>query len=186
MIAGLGNPGEEFEDTRHNIGFMLVDEIARSHDFPPFKQKFSGLFSKKEIDGTDIHLFKPMTYMNLSGIAVSQYKKFYKTKTENITVVHDDLDMQLGRIRHKKNGGDGGHNGLKSIDMHIGKDYNRLKVGIGRPDRESDTEISKYVVSKFRKDEMDVVERSIDILIKNIHFVFDLDFAKVIAECSVK
>ena len=151
IIVGLGNPDKKYEDTRHNIGFITVDEIFDRYNFPTYKEKFNGLVSKGKIDGKDTVILKPMTYMNLSGQSVGECARFYKVKPEDIIVLHDDLDLPFAKIKTKIGGGHGGHNGLKSIDSHIGNKFKRVKIGIHRPDDKH--QISNYVLKDFNKDE---------------------------------
>jgi PTH1 family peptidyl-tRNA hydrolase len=128
LIVGLGNPGNEYAGTRHNIGFMAVDAIATREGLPTFKSKFKGM-----ITGKDYLLLKPQTFMNLSGESVGEAMRFHKLAPAQTVVFHDDLDLPPGEVRIKQGGGTGGHNGLKSIDAHIGPDYWRVRLGIGHP-----------------------------------------------------
>lgn len=147
LLAGLGNPGEEYDNTRHNIGFEVIDAIAKHFEFPAFTTKFSSLTSSKIIGTYKITLLKPQTYMNLSGDAVSKAANFYKIIPNNIIIIHDDLDLELAKVKMKIAGGSGGHNGIKSIDQHIGVDYYRVRIGIGKP--KFDKNVSSFVLSKF-------------------------------------
>jgi PTH1 family peptidyl-tRNA hydrolase len=133
IFAGLGNPGAQYEHNRHNIGFMAVDAIHRKRPFSPWQRKFKALVSEGELDGEKILLIKPQTYMNLSGEAVGEAMRFYKLTPAALTVFHDELDLPAAKIRVKTGGGHGGHNGLRSIDAHCGKDYRRVRLGIGHP-----------------------------------------------------
>jgi peptidyl-tRNA hydrolase, PTH1 family len=133
LCVGLGNPGQQYLMTRHNIGFMTIDSIAHSHNFPSFKKKFQGEYSERKVGDVSVGLLKPQTYMNLSGSSVQAAMAFYKIKSEQIIVIHDDLDLVPGQVRVKLSGGAGGHNGLKSIDQSIGNNYWRLRLGIGHP-----------------------------------------------------
>lgn len=133
LCVGLGNPGQQYLMTRHNIGFMAIDAIAHSYDFPNFKKKFQADYSERRLGEKSIGLLKPQTFMNLSGASVQAAMAFYKLKPEQILVIHDDLDLIPGQIKVKLGGGAGGHNGLKSIDQTIGNNYWRLRLGIGHP-----------------------------------------------------
>lgn len=133
LCVGLGNPGQQYLMTRHNIGFMAVDAVAHSYDFPSFKKKFQSEYSERKINGAAVGLLKPQTFMNLSGSSVQSAMAFYKLKPEQIIVIHDDLDLMPGQVKVKLGGGAGGHNGLKSIDQSIGNSYWRLRLGIGHP-----------------------------------------------------
>jgi PTH1 family peptidyl-tRNA hydrolase len=133
IFAGLGNPGAKYQSNRHNIGFMAVDAIHRKLPFGPWSKKFKSEISEGEIDGEKVLLMKPQTFMNLSGEAVGDAMRFYKLTPSDITVFHDELDLPAARVRVKVGGGHGGHNGLKSIDAHCGRDYRRVRLGIGHP-----------------------------------------------------
>lgn len=151
VLAGLGNPGSKYEATRHNIGFMAVDEIAAAHGFGPWRARFQGMTADGLIAGHKVMLLKPMTYMNESGRSVGEALRFFKLDPSALTVFYDDLDLAPGKVRVKVGGGAGGHNGIRSIDSHIGKDYRRVRLGIGHPgDR---AQVLGYVLSPFAKAE---------------------------------
>lgn len=133
LLVGLGNPGAEYQFTRHNIGFLSLDTLQEDNHFSPWKEKFKGLVSEGTIGNQKILLLKPQTYMNLSGQSVSLAMQFYKITPENVIVIHDDLDLDPGKVRMKQGGGHGGHNGLRDIDKRIGKNYWRIRLGIGHP-----------------------------------------------------
>lgn len=133
LIAGLGNPGPQYRANRHNIGFMAIDAIHRRHGFSPWTKKFKGEIAEGEIGGQKVLLIKPLTFMNLSGEAVAEVMRFYKLQPSDLVVVYDELDLVPGRARLKTGGGHGGHNGIKSIDAHAGREYRRLRLGIGHP-----------------------------------------------------
>jgi len=146
LIVGLGNPGPTYENTRHNIGFMVIDELIRRFN----AQKLSSSSFKGELFKFSNHfLLKPLTFMNLSGDSITAVKKFYKI--EEVVVIHDDLDLPFGTLRFKYGGGHGGHNGLKSTDERISKDYTRIRMGIGKPEHKG--KVSSYVLSDFNQDE---------------------------------
>lgn len=149
LIVGLGNPGEKYRNNRHNIGFMAVERIADEHHFAPFRTKFSGQISDGEIGGTRVLLLKPDTFMNRSGDSVGAAASFYKIPPENIIVLHDELDLAPGKVRVKQGGGHGGHNGLRSIDPVVGKDYFRVRLGIGHPGHKD--RVHAYVLGDFAK-----------------------------------
>lgn len=152
LIVGLGNPGREYEETRHNIGFMLIDQLPFAKD-AFWKEKYKGLYAKAIVDGEEVHLLKPLTYMNLSGESVQKVASFFKVEPKDIIVLHDELDIPFGTIVMKFGGGLAGHNGLKSIAQCLGtKDFARLRMGIGRPSRGS---VSDFVLSKFTNEEFD-------------------------------
>ncbi len=158
LIVGLGNIGTEYERTRHNFGFLLFDQIIEDYGFSFQSKNFKSEIFAGEIAGEKVIAIKPQTFMNRSGIAVSQVASFYKIETKNIIVLHDDLDLELARIKVKIGGGNGGHNGLKSIDEMAGKNYMRLRLGIGRP-QHLGFETSDYVLGKFTNEEMIAVEK---------------------------
>lgn len=133
VIAGLGNPGPQYKANRHNIGFMAVDAIHRRHSFSPWTKKFKGEIAEGELDGQKVLLIKPLTFMNLSGESVADAMRFYKLQPADLVVIYDELDLVAGRARLKTGGGHGGHNGIKSIDAHAGREYRRLRLGIGHP-----------------------------------------------------
>lgn len=133
IFAGLGNPGAQYRTNRHNIGFMAIDAIHRKHPFGPWNKKFKSEISEGELDGEKVLLMKPQTFMNLSGEAVGDAMRFYKLTPADITVFHDELDLPAAKVKVKVGGGHGGHNGLKSIDAHCGRDYRRVRLGIGHP-----------------------------------------------------
>jgi len=149
MLVGLGNPGSQYEKNRHNIGFMAVDEIVRRHRFSAWRKKFDAVMCDAVIDDIKVYALKPQTFMNLSGNAVLAMASFYKIPPENIIVFYDELDLTPGKLRVKQGGGANGHNGLKSIDAHLGKNYWRVRLGIGRP-AEKDR-VTGYVLGDFAK-----------------------------------
>ncbi len=163
LVAGLGNPGEEYAKTRHNIGFMAADEIYSRYNFTPFKAKFEGLLAEGNIDGEKVLLLKPQTFMNLSGQSVGKVANFYKIPPQNIIVIHDDKDLALGKLKAKIGGSAGGHNGLKNIDSQIGQDYNRIRIGVGSP-KEHNTDTVNFVLSRFSKAEMEILEERLDFI----------------------
>lgn len=133
LIAGLGNPGAKYKANRHNIGFMAVDAIHRRHGFSPWTKKFKAEVAEGELDGEKVLLIKPQTFMNLSGESIAEVMRFYKLQPADLVVVYDELDLTPGRARLKTGGGHGGHNGIKSTDAHAGREYRRLRLGIGHP-----------------------------------------------------
>jgi PTH1 family peptidyl-tRNA hydrolase len=150
LIVGLGNPGKDYEKTRHNIGFMAIDELAARHNISVTTKKFKGLMGTGVIDGHSVVLLKPQTFMNLSGASVQPAAAFFDDlEVEDIIVCHDELDVDLGLLRLKTGGGHGGHNGLRDIIKRCGsKDFVRMRMGIGRPER---GEVTDYVLGGFRK-----------------------------------
>lgn len=153
LIAGLGNPGTQYQNNRHNIGFMSVDEIQRVHRFSPWAKKFKALISDGVIDGEKIILIKPQTFMNLSGQAIGEAMRFYKLTLQDLYVIYDELDLTAGKIRIKTGGGSGGHNGIKSIDAHCGNGFQRIRLGIGHPGHKD--LVHNHVLGNFAKADED-------------------------------
>lgn len=149
LVVGLGNPGPEYSRNRHNIGFMAADALVRRHSFGPWRTKFQGEIAEGSIDGVKTLVLKPLTYMNLSGQSVAAAARFLKIAVEDVVVIHDELDVAPGRMKVKRGGGAGGHNGLKSIDSHLGANYRRLRLGIGHPGDKA--LVSGYVLHDFAK-----------------------------------
>jgi len=166
LLVGLGNPGTKYARNRHNIGFMLMDTMADHFRANGWKQKFRGELAECTVDGQKLYLFKPLTFMNLSGEAVGELIRFYKIPVEAVCVFHDELDLPSGKIRVKQGGGAGGHNGLKSLDQHIGDPYWRVRVGIGHPgDKDL---VSPYVLSDFSTQELDEQEKLARVMVEKL------------------
>ena len=166
LLIGLGNPGKTYAGNRPNVGFMAAAAIAERHGFSAWAKKFRGLLAEGKIDGEKVLLLKPQTYMNLSGESVAEAAHFYKITPEHIVVIHDELDLLPGKLRVKRGGGNGGHNGLKSLDAHLGEDYRRVRVGIGHPgDKDM---VSDYVLSDFGKAEHKMAELMADEIARHI------------------
>lgn len=165
IIAGLGNPGAQYSGNRHNIGFMAIDAIHRRHSFSPWSKKFKAMISEGELGGMKVLLVKPQTFMNLSGEAVGEAMRFYKLQPENVLAVYDELDLAPGKPRIKTGGGHGGHNGIKSIDAHIGKEYRRLRLGIGHPGHKD--RVHGYVLGDFAKSDQDWLQPLLDAIADN-------------------
>ncbi|MHA1114032.1 MAG: aminoacyl-tRNA hydrolase [Alphaproteobacteria bacterium] len=151
LLVGLGNPGTAYAGNRHNIGFMAVDEIHRRCGFEPFRARFHGLAAMGRIANCKILALKPETFMNESGRSVAAAARFYKIPTEDVIVIHDDIDLRPGKVRVKRGGGPAGHNGLRDIDAHMGKDYRRVRVGVGHPG--DPAKVQTYVLHDFAKAE---------------------------------
>ncbi|RWK41145.1 aminoacyl-tRNA hydrolase [Mesorhizobium sp.] len=133
LFAGLGNPGAKYANHRHNVGFMAADAIARRHSFSPWSKKFQGLIAEGTLAGEKIILIKPQTFMNLSGQSVGEALRFYKLDASALTVFYDEIDLAAGKVRVKVGGGSGGHNGIRSLEQHVGKDFRRVRIGVGHP-----------------------------------------------------
>lgn len=164
LIAGLGNPGDKYENTRHNVGFMVIDKMIKNLTLSTNINKSN--FIAQVIKSSNDLLVKPQTFMNNSGQSVVAIKDYYKIELENIIVIHDDLDLPFGTVKFKIGGGHGGHNGLRSIDANIGKEYIRIRVGIGKPQFKND--VANYVLSDFSKEELKQLEDIITHITKAI------------------
>jgi len=155
LVAGLGNPGREYEKTRHNVGWMVVDEVVRRHD-GSFRSKFDGQLSEIRLGDLRLALLKPETYMNVSGKSIAAARRFFKVEPDALLVVHDDVDLEPGRLQARSGGGLAGHNGLRSIAGVLGtQDFLRLRIGVGRPGRGDRRPVADYVLSSFEP-ELDV------------------------------
>ena len=149
LVAGLGNPGREYADTRHNVGFMVADELARRHG-GSWRGKFSGELSEVRADGIRLALLKPQTYMNESGRSVGAAARFFKVEPEALIVVHDDVDLASGRVQVRLGGGLAGHNGLRSVAQQLGTgEFGRVRIGVGRPERGDQRPVADFVLSPF-------------------------------------
>ena len=164
LVVGLGNPGAEYANTRHNVGFMAADEIHRRYNFSAFRAKFDGLIAEGNIEGEKVYLLKPQTFMNLSGNSVVKAASFYKILPQNVVVIHDDMDLPIDKMKAKIGGGAGGHNGLKSIDACITPNYNRIRLGIGHPNIKAEEVVVNHVLSSFSKADKAILEQNIDIV----------------------
>jgi peptidyl-tRNA hydrolase, PTH1 family len=162
LIVGLGNPGPKYEQTRHNVGFIFVDELARSKGASfRLENKFHGDVCKLSLVGNDVWLLKPNTFMNLSGKSVAALARFYKIPPESVLLVHDELDISPGQLRLKQGGGHGGHNGLRDTIAQLGsKEFKRLRIGIGHPGESRD--VSNYVLGKAPRDEQIEIDAAMD------------------------
>ena len=157
LFVGLGNPTPNSENNRHNIGFKIIDAINQKFGLSKQKPKFKGLLTTGNIKEEKIYAIKPLTFMNNSGICIRELLEYFKIDSENVIVFHDDLDVEFGKIKAKFGGSDAGHNGIASIDKFIGKDYSRVRIGIGKP--KNNIEISDYVLQNFDEDETIGIEK---------------------------
>jgi PTH1 family peptidyl-tRNA hydrolase len=173
LIVGLGNPGREYESTRHNVGFLWIDELARLQDLGfRSEAKFHGLTARGQLHGHEVLLLKPQTFMNVSGRSVGALVQFYKISPEEMLVVHDELDLPPGVARLKMGGGHGGHNGLKDIIAHLGsRDFWRLRIGIGHPGDRS--EVSNYVLNDPRREERELIAEAMQKAQNIAHMVIE-------------
>ncbi len=160
LVVGLGNPGRKYARNRHNIGAMAVEAVARRHGFAAWRKRFQGHTAEGEAGGGRVTALVPATYMNLSGDAVQAAVNFFKLPLDRVIVAHDDLDLQPGQVRLKTGGGHGGHNGLKNIDARIGRDYKRLRLGIGHPGDKD--RVMAYVLADFTRADRDWLDPLLD------------------------
>jgi len=160
LLVGLGNPGPRYAGNRHNIGYMAVDAIVRRHGFAPWRTRFQGQVSEGRLGALKLLALKPETYMNESGRAVGEALRFYKLAPEAVVVFHDEIDLRFGKVKVKRGGGAGGHNGLRSLDAHIGPDYRRVRLGIGHPGHKD--LVHPHVLKDFSKEETKAVGTLID------------------------
>ena len=185
LIVGLGNPGKDYLNTRHNIGFMFVDNYLEYLNIQAnWKEKFNGLYLLTKIKNQDVLFLKPQTFMNLSGNAVREFVNYYKIKAEDILVVHDDLDLEIGNFKLRQNGSSGGHNGIKNIIENIGTgEFKRLKIGISK-NKQIDTK--DYVLGKIRNEDKETYDK----LFKDLNIVideyFDISFGDLMSKYNRK
>ena len=166
IIAGLGNPGQKYDKTKHNTGFMTMDHYLDEKDLSLDKDKFEGHWTKQKINGEDVILLEPQTYMNESGRSVSQVANFFKVDTEDILIIQDDMDMPIGKIRIRANGKSGGHNGIKSIIRDLGTEkFNRLKIGIRHP---KNATVVSWVLTPFNDEQQKLMDDAFDTSVKII------------------
>lgn len=169
LFAGLGNPGTKYANNRHNVGFMAADAIARRHSFSPWQKKFQAEIAEGRIDGEKVLLIKPQTFMNLSGQAVGQALRFYKLEPSAVTVFYDEIELPAGKVRVKTGGGSAGHNGIRSLDQHLGKDYRRVRIGVGHPGAKE--MVHGHVLGDFAKSDRDWLDVLLDAIADNAGFV---------------
>ncbi len=184
LLVGLGNFGAEYVGTRHNAGFLALDEIISTYSLQYLGKKFNSLCWKDEINGKQIIAIAPQTYMNKSGTAVIATANFYKIPVEKIIVIHDDLDLATGRIKVKLGGGNGGHNGLKDIDRVIGNNYLRIRIGIDRPNHVA--AVSSYVLHPFDSDERSIIDCTTRFIAKNISLILQGQDQKFMNDFAIK
>jgi PTH1 family peptidyl-tRNA hydrolase len=157
LFVGLGNPTPDSENNRHNVGFKIIDKINKEFSLSKQKPKFKGLLTTGNIGNTKVYAIKPLTFMNNSGICIRELIEYFKIDANDVVVFHDDLDLEFGKIKAKFGGSNAGHNGIASIDKFIGKDYSRVRVGIGKP--KNNIEIADYVLQNFDEDEVQGIEK---------------------------
>jgi PTH1 family peptidyl-tRNA hydrolase len=183
IIAGLGNPGSKYSGNRHNIGFMAVDAIQRRVGFSPWSKKFKAEISEGELGGEKVLLMKPQTYMNVSGEAVGEAMRFYKLGPQDILAIYDELDLAPGKARIKTGGGHGGHNGVKSLDAHLGKEYRRMRLGIGHPG--SKELVHNHVLGDFAKADRTWLEPLIDALADNAEMLVRKEDSQILNKLAL-
>lgn len=184
LIVGLGNPGLKYRNTRHNVGFLLLDYIANKKKIMFLRNKFNGKYAELSIGGEKVILVKPLSFMNLSGEVVERFASFYKVKLDDILVIQDDIDMNFGRVKIVHNSSSGGHNGIKDIERCLGsKEYTRLKIGVSK-NKEIDTK--DYVLGKFTKDEEDVLHSIFQELVNVIDDFCVMDLERLMSKYNHK
>ena len=171
LFVGLGNPTPDSENNRHNIGFKLIDALNKKFSLSKQKPKFKGLLTTGNIENKKVYAIKPLTFMNNSGICIRELIEYFKIDAEDVIVFHDDLDIEFGKIKSKFGGSSAGHNGIESIDKFIGKDYSRVRIGIGRPKTKGD--VSDHVLKNFDEDEMLQLEKITNNIINSMPLLID-------------
>ncbi|PHS41818.1 MAG: aminoacyl-tRNA hydrolase [Sulfurovum sp.] len=186
LFVGLGNPGSQYENTRHNIGFKVIDKLVDDCAINglPARDISKTSFHGKLCRSASSLFLKPTTFMNLSGKSVQPVKHFFKVELEDVIVIHDDIDLPFGAVRFKRGGGNGGHNGLKSLDSHLTKEYLRVRVGVGKPEHRS--QVSDYVLHDFNEEETQVLESLIDHVAKACKVLADQELNEVKSRYSLK
>jgi len=171
LFVGLGNPTPDSENNRHNVGFKLIDSLNKKFDLSKQKPKFKGLLTTGNIEDKKVYAIKPLTFMNNSGICIREIIEYFKIDAEDVTVFHDDLDIEFGKVKAKFSGSSAGHNGIESIDKFIGKDYSRVRIGIGRPNTKA--AVSDHVLQDFDEDETVHLEKITKNIIDSINILID-------------
>ena len=171
LFVGLGNPTPDSENNRHNVGFKIIDSINKEFSLSKQKPKFKGLLTTGNIGNKKIYAIKPLTFMNNSGICIRELIEYFKIEADDVIVFHDDLDVELGKIKTKFGGSDAGHNGIASIDKFIGKDYSRVRIGIGKP--KNGIEVADYVLQNFDEEENSNIEKITKDIIDSISILIE-------------
>ena len=178
LFVGLGNPGFQYEGTRHNVGFSVISSLAKSRGINFIhKERFNCDIASSFIGDKKVIFAKPMTYMNLSGFSISHVKEYYKIPLQNIVVIHDEIDLPLGKIKAKIGGGHAGHNGIKSIDNQIGNEYLRIRIGVGRPPENYN--LSNWVLEKFSDDEKSIIDKLTNMLSVDLSTIIKRDIIEI-------
>ena len=170
LLVGLGNPTPDSENNRHNIGFKIIDAINKKFSLSKQKPKFKGLLTTGNIEGEKVYAIKPLTFMNDSGICIRELLEYFKFDAKDVIVFHDDLDIEFGKIKAKFGGSSAGHNGIASIDKFIGKDYSRVRIGIGRPEK---MKVNDFVLGDFNEDEKIQLEEISKKIIESVNLLID-------------
>jgi PTH1 family peptidyl-tRNA hydrolase len=184
--AGLGNPGAQYALHRHNVGFMAVDAIAEVHRFGPWQKKFRSLVSEGRIGRHRLLLLKPQTYMNVSGDAVQQALRFYKLDLDALTAFHDELDLAPFKVKVKQGGGTAGHNGLRSIDAVFGRDFRRVRIGIGHPGPGQKEKVTPYVLGNYAKSEMEPLSNLLGAIAAEAEWLADGDEVRFMSQVAMR
>lgn len=168
LIVGLGNIGKEYEHTRHNVGFDVIDVLSKEYNIPVNREKFRGEYGEGHINNNKVILLKPSTYMNLSGESIIQFVNFYKIPNDNIIIIYDDISLEVGKLRIREKGSAGGHNGIKSIISHLSSDeFPRIKVGVGSPKND----LINHVLGRFNSDEAKIMEKVFDVSAEAVSYI---------------
>ena len=173
LLVGLGNPNPNNTNNRHNVGFLVIDQINKKFKLSKQKPKFKGLLTTGEIGEQKVYAIKPLTFMNSSGVCIKELIEYFKINVKDVFVFHDDMDIDLGKVKVKFGGNSAGHNGIDSIDKNIGKNYSRVRIGIGRPIKNS--EGADHVLENFSIDEKDGVEEVIKNIIESLSILINKD-----------
>jgi peptidyl-tRNA hydrolase, PTH1 family len=184
LWVGLGNPGPRYALHRHNVGFMALDVLADVHGFGPVQKKFQGWFQEGRIGGERVLLLKPATFMNESGLAVGEAMRFYKLEPEALTVLHDELDLAPFKVKVKRGGGTAGHNGLRSIDQHLGPDFRRVRLGIGHPGHKD--RVTGYVLGNYARAEMDDLAAMLGAVSAEARWLAEGDDARFMSDVALR
>ncbi|MCY6485706.1 aminoacyl-tRNA hydrolase [Clostridium aestuarii] len=171
LIVGLGNPGKQYDHTRHNVGFDVIDLLSKRYNIDMNRKQFKGMYGSGNIAGKKVVFLKPLTYMNLSGESVKEVIDFYKIPNDNILIMYDDISLDIGRIRIRKKGSAGGHNGIKNIIAHLGSDvFPRVKIGVGQPITEN---LVSHVLGKFSQEDRQKLDQTFEVLEKTVETVIE-------------
>ncbi|SOC44745.1 aminoacyl-tRNA hydrolase [Ureibacillus acetophenoni] len=185
LIVGLGNPGKQYEHTRHNIGFECIEALAKKWDAPLNQMKFNGMYATVHRPEGKVLLLKPLTYMNLSGESVRPIMDYFDIEIEDLIVIYDDLDLETGKLRLRQKGSAGGHNGIKSLIQHLGtQEFNRIRVGISRPP--AGMKVADYVLSKFSKEEDPIINDAINKTVDAVETSLSKKFLDVMNEFNAQ